>query len=719
MPVHYYPRDKATYLIGYFNASNTSAAGMAACPNREDQDDFGFCCAPCLNGADCSPCANQTFQTITKEEIEKERMSPACADSEQRYSLENDDLTPLPGYWKADPRASEFSNCADAFEGNNADTSAMLAKARCCPLVPTVANGSVSASLCKILSPNITDPSQQCLNVAMEAYEGPSCKVCRVGYTLDATTTDCVECVGGASIGSFFGGVFVVLALAMVPLTYAFWKADVEKEGGKKQKSCCGKNKKSADTRILGNQALAGRIQGSSTSVVASKSDAYRNEKSAATRFLGDQALAGRIQGSSTSGVASESDASRNDIQVITDRIKVFYGWLQIFSSLTLTFSGVPWPDKLWSMSNWLSFVNFDPSAFFPNVAGCRFAVGFFDKLIVHLCFPLLLLVTVFVARIPAFLFKRSETQKRKQRQLTFKLVTSLSLIMYPGICTRIFAGMRTIRIAGLGSASHSGEVLQMDYAIEVDGAMHSNVKIVTAIGIILYVAGIPLGVAMALRSNLKYLYDDSTENKVKHEACVSEFGTLYMQYEPRFWYWEIVVIVKKMMLTGAMTVIAPGTSLQIVIALLIVLINMLLVLKLAPFVDEADDWLSFLTSFQMLTTLLGGLIMAMDTTEANSRTYTDPDSMGSLLVFVNSLGFIAFAISLLVLHPKVRARVDAYFERKEEADSVSLTKVKPDARGSEGAADKKAAKVADPLPTTCLQTKPNAEQLKALRQWD
>ena len=106
------------------------------------------------------------------------------------------------------------------------------------------------------------------------------------------------------------------------------------------------------------------------------------------------------------------------------------------------------------------------------------------------------------------------------------------------------------------------------------------------------------------------------------------------------------------------MTIIAAGSSLQIVIALLIVLVNMLLVLKLAPFQDVADDWLSFLSSFQMFITLLVGLLLMMDTQEQKDKTY-DQGSMGSLLIFVNSLGFFAFALSLALLHPKMRAWVD------------------------------------------------------------
>ncbi len=165
------------------------------------------------------------------------------------------------------------------------------------------------------------------------------------------------------------------------------------------------------------------------------------------------------------------------------------------------------------------------------------------------------------------------------------------------------------------------------------------------------------------------------------------------------------------------MTVIAVGSSLQIVIALLIVLIYLLLVLKLAPFQDETDDWLSFLTSFQMLITLLGGLIMTMDASEAQSQTY-DPENMGTLLVFVNTIGFFAFAISLLLLHPTVRGRVDAIFEPKEETLTANLTKVKPDpGKGKKN--DHTKFDEQETSGNNLTNAKSDEQKLKALREWN
>ena len=127
------------------------------------------------------------------------------------------------------------------------------------------------------------------------------------------------------------------------------------------------------------------------------------------------------------------------------------------------------------------------------------------------------------------------------------------------------------------------------------------------------------------------------------------------------------------MLLTGAMTIVKPGSSAQLSIALIIVLFNMLLELKLAPYADEADDWLAFLTNIQMLLTIQGGLLLMTD--DSSAPTY-DKRFMGITLVVVNSFGFVAFFLGLLVLHPSIRNRLDKETDAKKKKRSG--TKIVP-----------------------------------------
>ena len=392
---------------------------------------------------------------------------------------------------------------------------------------------------------------------------------------------------------------------------------------------------------------------------------------------MGDQVLIGKMTTGDTdsSGGSSSNDVYRDDSQVVVDRIKVFYGWMQIFTALTITFD-IPWPIQLKSFSLGLGFINFDVG--FVSNLSCDMAIPFLQMMAVHAAIPLVLLFTVLTARLPAYYLGKKENRKT-QKALMIKLIFSLALILYPGLCTRLFASLKAVTVAGLQSDTHSGQVLAVDYGVEAFGTEHQPYIIVCIVCMIVYVLGIPLAVFLALRSNRKYLYSEGkTEvHRQRHHDVVDEFGTLYLQYEPKYWYWEVTVIFKKMLLTGAMTVIAAGSSAQLVIAELIVLVNLLLILKLGPFVDAADDYLSFLTSVQMFLTLHGGLLLMTD--NPSEPTY-DATFMGIALVVVNSVGFAALVFSLLALHPKCRKRLNG---QKTTAiggrdGGASLTQVQP-----------------------------------------
>jgi hypothetical protein len=51
----------------------------------------------------------------------------------------------------------------------------------------------------------------------------------------------------------------------------------------------------------------------------------------------------------------------------------------------------------------------------------------------------------------------------------------------------------------------------------------------------------------MVLKKNRKHLYD---VNSPKHEEVLYSLGGLYSQYEERFWWFEIAIIIHKMFMT-------------------------------------------------------------------------------------------------------------------------------------------------------------------------
>merc|ERR1712159_827730 len=79
--------------------------------------------------------------------------------------------------------------------------------------------------------------------------------------------------------------------------------------------------------------------------------------------------------------------------------------------------------------------------------------------------------------------------------------------------------------------------------------------------------------------------------------------GLLYRQYEKDYWWFELAIILEKMLMTGSMVLIADGTSLQLLIATLLMLSFLLLVLRTAPYERDSEDISSFTTSLVLTLT--------------------------------------------------------------------------------------------------------------------
>ena len=345
------------------------------------------------------------------------------------------------------------------------------------------------------------------------------CNACLDSTYTMASDGSCVKCKDGASVVAVAGVMAGIFAILFFALARAYLKADGaskddrEKKKKKKKKRCCGgikhekvKTKKKAEEKVETQEEHI-RAQ---------------CEKNAASRFVGDQTMIGRLQGSGEGGNFTERDTSRSDISVVIDRVKVFYSWLQVFTATTVVFE-VAWPIHMKGMILGLSFVNFDIGSLF-SMSSCTFALPFLSNFKIHMLLPAILLAVIVFARLPAHFLRKSKTQRQAQRALMTKTVISLSLIIYPGLCVKLFTTLKCIDIEGVGT------VMAAAYKQTCYEGDHAEASVIAIVCIVLWVVGIPGGVLLALWTNRKYLYDHAPEHRERHEEVVREFGTLFLQ---------------------------------------------------------------------------------------------------------------------------------------------------------------------------------------------
>ena len=113
------------------------------------------------------------------------------------------------------------------------------------------------------------------------------------------------------------------------------------------------------------------------------------------------------------------------------------------------------------------------------------------------------------------------------------------------------------------------------------------------------------------------------------------------------------------------MSLIAPGSPPQLMIALFICVAYMCLVLKTMPFEEDLDDWLSFITECQLSMTMFIGFAIITDSNRILNR-----GALDSFLLVVNCCGFVAFFVGGCA-QSRVHVKVKRLTERRL---SISLS---------------------------------------------
>ena len=132
--------------------------------------------------------------------------------------------------------------------------------------------------------------------------------------------------------------------------------------------------------------------------------------------------------------------------------------------------------------------------------------------------------------------------------------------------------------------------------------------------------------------------------------------------------------MIQKCLLTGAMCAIMPGSPVQLLVALLVILAYLLLVLKAAPYKGDLEDRLAFLSSLCLCVSLILGFAIITDNPD---KQVFDTTSMGAALVVINVTPFLflLFAVFSVV---KNGPNVGVVNGGDDNGGSQQLTQVHP-----------------------------------------
>jgi hypothetical protein len=189
---------------------------------------------------------------------------------------------------------------------------------------------------------------------------------------------------------------------------------------------------------------------------------------------------------------------------------------------------------------------------------------------------------------------------------------------------------------------------------------------------ILVYPVGIPLGYFIMLfrvRKLLKAGQVEREKDNINRAIALEEalatrkeneemnttlkaLSFLYDSYEPKFWWFEIFETLRKLSLTGLMVFLAPGTTGQVVISLIMSMVSLIVYNSTQPFIESYNNYLSFVANAQLVATLIGALAIKANFDEADLRDESTFD------VFMTSVQFVpAVLLGLATLLMARRAK--------------------------------------------------------------
>ena len=160
----------------------------------------------------------------------------------------------------------------------------------------------------------------------------------------------------------------------------------------------------------------------------------------------------------------------------------------------------------------------------------------------------------------------------------------------------------------------------------------------------LLYVLGIPLGSTLLLYRNrhqfIAHKIDQTNEKSIKKsDFFIAVFGSLFEAYEEKYYWFETVIMIQKCLLTGGLVLVAPGSSTQILVGLVIALIFYTTLLKTQPYAENEEDIMQSIATASTVGTLLIGFALKASESEGGERSGLDIFLMD--IILVGMFGFV------------------------------------------------------------------------------
>jgi hypothetical protein len=328
-----------------------------------------------------------------------------------------------------------------------------------------------------------------------------------------------------------------------------------------------------------------------------------------------------------------------------------------------ISITGLPLPNIYRKVLSWTDVLNLDLGWLLS--LGCLTEIDFYQQLLITTLGPFVvaaaLAITYATVRhrnkvqaVDAHISQRAIVQDRTLRlekalAKHYLVFLAMTFLIYSTVSTTVFQTFSCDTIDD--SATTKTSYLRADYSIQCGTATHTLYKVYAGFMVFIYPLGIPALYARLLwnnrhklSSNNESLVSELTRNK---DVSLRPTRFLWKSYTPNMYYWEVVECMRRLLLTGAIVFIVPGTAAQAAIACVFAVFSIVIALYCQPHADILDGGIYTVGTVIIFLSMFLSLAMKAD---VSNETQYSQNVFGIVLVALNVLMAAAAAVQMALV---------------------------------------------------------------------
>ena len=203
------------------------------------------------------------------------------------------------------------------------------------------------------------------------------------------------------------------------------------------------------------------------------------------------------------------------------------------------------------------------------------------------------------------------------------------------------------------------------DYTVKCREGEWNFFAAVACICIAVYVIGLPGFELYYLMRNRKNLHRENCLDPKQQRRIEKEFGSVYAHYRPEAYYFDIVDLFRRLILTGGLIMMGEESVAQIFLGAVVCVLWLSLLIYMQPYASVWDNVIAIVLGLHLALTLMAGMAIKLYDSTPGQDEY-QRRGFGWVLTTVTIFCVMLSTISTLVGTPLVQSIYKAWKKRQE-----------------------------------------------------